>query len=774
MAEFLNTQLDFILFFYGLAFLLLGAVAAAASRATQNAMPWPMLAAFGYIHGVCEWLDLLALILGDSPAFALARTALMTVSFVALMEFGRLDALRHGIRMPGRWIYLAPVALVVLGWHLAGVSGANTFARYVLGFPGATLVCSMLALHARRAERPPERRWLAAAAIVFALYGLAAGIVVPNTPDWHADFLNYPLFIATFGMPVQFVRGVIACFAALCLWAYWGERLIVEAGSLRYAKLQHRQFVWTIAAMGAILVAGWALTQALGEIYKRNIEETSLGDLNLIASRLDSEIAPTGGMVKALAGAASIRLLAAGDAKADRTRVDDVLALQTKASGADIGFILDAEGQAIAATARALASNSDIVRIGQDFSATSFFKSAMTGTTGHQFAMNLASATPNYFVSHPIRSNNGEVTGVAVLKKALDRFEADLQGFNRSFAMIDAYGVVLLSNRPAMRLRTLWPLPQEQHRALTGTYGALNATPALQHEIVGNVWTAFDGERDYVQRRALAHGDWSLVTWRVTRRVTRGIFASRVVGIVITLQMAVLALFYLIGRQRWMHDNVQLEKRFELEELARRLDKRAATDPLTGLFNRRKFDGSLATEITRAERYKTQLSLMLFDVDHFKKINDNFGHQMGDNVLIELSRFVAGHIRNSDVLARWGGEEFVILSPGNSGPMACLLAGNLLAGIGKLQFAEVGSVTCSFGVAHYQPGDTAETLLARADEALYRAKSNGRNRIELAEPPQPGSPPQMVLPLDGTSPPTVPDDDPDRDTAGNLTPIKAP
>ena len=769
MAEFLNTQLDFVLFFYGLAFILLGAVAAAISRASKRSIPWPVLSAFGYIHGVGEWLDLLALILGDTPAFELARTALMAVSYVALVEFGRLDALRHGIKMPGRWVYPPMLALVVLGWHLAGVGGANAFARYVLAVPGATLVCVMFVLHARRAGGS-ERRWLAAAAVAFALYGFAAGVVVPNTPDWAGDFLNYTLFTATFGMPVQFVRGVLACFAALCIWGYWGQRLIVEADSLRYAQFQHRQFVWTIAAMGTILVAGCVLTQGLGEIYKRNIEETSQGDINLIASRLDSEIAPTGGMVRALAGAVSVRLLAANDPKANRTRVDDVLALQTKASGADIGFILGAEGQAIASIAKGRASNSDIVRIGQDFGTMPFFKSAIAGAPGHQFAMNFASATPSYFVSFPIRADNGDVIGVAVLKKALNRFEADLQDFNRSFAIIDASGVALLSNRHDMRFRTLWPLPREQHNALTATYGALNAAPALQREIVGNAWTSFDGERDYVQRRALAHGDWSLVTWRVTR----GIFASRIVGIIITLQMAILALVYLVGRQRWMHDNVQLEKRFELEELARRLDQRAATDPLTGLFNRRKFDRSLATEIMRAERYNTQLSLMLFDIDHFKKVNDTFGHQAGDNVLIDLSRYVAGHIRNSDVLARWGGEEFVILSPGNTGPMACLFAGNLLAGIGKIQFTAVGSITCSFGIAHYQAGDTAETFLARADDALYRAKSNGRNRIELAEQPQAGSQPQMALPPNVPSPATVPDAAPEKETAGDLTPIKAP
>ena len=92
------------------------------------------------------------------------------------------------------------------------------------------------------------------------------------------------------------------------------------------------------------------------------------------------------------------------------------------------------------------------------------------------------------------------------------------------------------------------------------------------------------------------------------------------------------------------------------------------------------------------------------------------------------------------MLARWGGEEFVILSPGNSGPMGCLFAGNLLAGFRNLRIADVGTITCSFGVAEFQDGDTAETLLARADDALYRAKSNGRNRIELADQsPAPGT-----------------------------------
>ncbi len=183
-----------------------------------------------------------------------------------------------------------------------------------------------------------------------------------------------------------------------------------------------------------------------------------------------------------------------------------------------------------------------------------------------------------------------------------------------------------------------------------------------------------------------------------------------------------------------MFDQVQFEKRLHLQELARDLNLQANTDRLTGSHNRLKFDQALADEMSRSLRYKTPLSLVLFDIDHFKRVNDAYGHQVGDKVLIKLSHFLAGRLRNADLLARWGGEEFVILVPESTGQMAYLLAENLRNATAQVVFDEVGDITCSFGVAQYTNSDTAETFVARADEALYRAKINGRNRVELAFP----------------------------------------
>jgi diguanylate cyclase (GGDEF)-like protein len=173
-----------------------------------------------------------------------------------------------------------------------------------------------------------------------------------------------------------------------------------------------------------------------------------------------------------------------------------------------------------------------------------------------------------------------------------------------------------------------------------------------------------------------------------------------------------------------------MNQRLELQELAQHLRFRATTDPLTGLYNRAKFDESLASEAARSQRYKSPLALIMFDIDHFKQVNDVHGHQAGDDVLVGLAQIAAKYIRNTDLLARWGGEEFVILAPGLDGPAAYQAADKLRAVIEQATFGAVGTITCSFGVTQYFEGDTADTLVARVDSALYRAKTNGRNRTE--------------------------------------------
>lgn len=169
-----------------------------------------------------------------------------------------------------------------------------------------------------------------------------------------------------------------------------------------------------------------------------------------------------------------------------------------------------------------------------------------------------------------------------------------------------------------------------------------------------------------------------------------------------------------------------------LENANALLLKQANTDTLTGISNRQKGAQQLLLEIQRAERYGTPLSLIMFDLDWFKQINDIFGHDVGDKVLTEVSGCVVSNIRANDLVARWGGEEFIVIVPGTNLAETYVLAEKLRSCIEQNPFPEIGSVTCSFGVAAFRTGDTPDTLVKRADETMYQAKRAGRNRVEIS------------------------------------------
>ncbi|MEX2152660.1 MAG: diguanylate cyclase [Gemmatimonadaceae bacterium] len=167
----------------------------------------------------------------------------------------------------------------------------------------------------------------------------------------------------------------------------------------------------------------------------------------------------------------------------------------------------------------------------------------------------------------------------------------------------------------------------------------------------------------------------------------------------------------------------------------RRLEELATTDALTRLMNRRALLERLSVEVDRARRFKSQLSLLMVDIDHFKSINDQHGHLVGDNVLRQMGTVLGGGVRTIDVVARYGGEEFVLILPETSTEGAVVFAERLRERVYEHEF-EIGDqrtfhLTCSVGVATFPSPRVASTedLFARADEALYRAKSGGRNQV---------------------------------------------
>lgn len=170
-----------------------------------------------------------------------------------------------------------------------------------------------------------------------------------------------------------------------------------------------------------------------------------------------------------------------------------------------------------------------------------------------------------------------------------------------------------------------------------------------------------------------------------------------------------------------------------LKKANEELERIASTDQLTNIWNRRHFMNIIRVEIERAKRYNLTMSLLLLDIDHFKYVNDKFGHQVGDIVLVEFARILRTNIRDFDLLARWGGEEFLILASQLCAKDAAQLAERLRKCISENNFQVAGSITVSIGVVEFNQNENLDLWIKKADDALYRAKELGRNRVEVID-----------------------------------------
>ncbi|WJD64300.1 sensor domain-containing diguanylate cyclase [Pseudomonas kurunegalensis] len=168
----------------------------------------------------------------------------------------------------------------------------------------------------------------------------------------------------------------------------------------------------------------------------------------------------------------------------------------------------------------------------------------------------------------------------------------------------------------------------------------------------------------------------------------------------------------------------------DLKGVEEELRALSVTDSLTGIHNRRYFQERLKIELERAQRDGLALAVIMLDIDHFKHINDRFGHAVGDRVLRSLCQRIGQRLRRTDVFCRLGGEEFMVLCPGSDAEQARLLALELWHGLRNVPVDGVGKVTASFGVAGWRPGEGADALLLRADAGVYAAKQAGRDRVE--------------------------------------------
>ena len=170
-----------------------------------------------------------------------------------------------------------------------------------------------------------------------------------------------------------------------------------------------------------------------------------------------------------------------------------------------------------------------------------------------------------------------------------------------------------------------------------------------------------------------------------------------------------------------------------LQRAMRELEEAASTDRLTGAWNRRRFEEAVVPEMALAQRRREPVSVLLLDLDHFKRVNDSFGHLVGDTVLSTVAQTLRQHLRASDSLVRWGGEEFLVLAPATRGENARMLGEKLRQAVAGAPHPVAGAITVSLGVAEYRQREGLTSWIDRADQALYQAKEGGRNQVVLAQ-----------------------------------------
>ncbi|AOY00424.1 sensor domain-containing diguanylate cyclase [Jeongeupia sp. USM3] len=369
------------------------------------------------------------------------------------------------------------------------------------------------------------------------------------------------------------------------------------------------------------------------------------------------------------------------------------------------------------------------------------FDDALHGRYSMRFGVGALTRHPGFYLSAPVRSGD-MILGVVLVK--IDLTTAAKEIVDRDLVLVDQNGVIVLSSHPALQLMT-YPgatvdrldrqtrmLLYRQQRFVALTLP--RADPALPANVVRLPndpvpYLLVAGRPGDVRNdlRAYLLVPLTMLTELDARR--RVVLWPMLSAGFFGLAMLLVLLIYLV-RTRWL--------RQQLTVANTELRRQAETDALTGIANRRRFDQVLAGELARARRYGEHACAAIIDIDYFKRVNDVHGHPAGDAALVYLADMISLSIRDTDLFARLGGEEFGLLLPQTGIDGAQLLLERLRAAIAAGQFVHDGKaipLTISIGYAAAHPDEGPESLLQRADTALYAAKQGGRNRVCMAADP---------------------------------------
>lgn len=443
---------------------------------------------------------------------------------------------------------------------------------------------------------------------------------------------------------------------------------------------------------------------------------------------------------------------------ADQRRIgaaNRLLARLNDEAGSAVIYMMDMNGMTIAA------SNWEGLDsfVGVNYGYRPYFTDALHAGRGRFYAMGLTTGLPGYYISHLLRKD-GIPLGVVVAKVDMHRLNHGWGTVQSEMMVTDENGVTFLSSRQDWMYRPMRPLSPERKEQLRRTrqYEAVLKEPLeiARRKILNSSEGIFSiasfgedgnktGETSYfVQKRRLPDSEWEIIVLSPMAQIdmeAQGLALITVIGAALLCLSALYASQARSRRKerrqaqqalREAHRVLEQQHR-ELQAMSRELEIKATTDGLTGCYNRRYFVEAAVRLVQAARRHRMPLSIIMMDIDHFKRINDQHGHQAGDRVLETVAAVCREALREEDVFARHGGEEFIVALPHTDAPAAALVAERLRQRVMAQEFPVPGKilhVTLSAGVSEYRPEEIdIEDTIRRADQSLYEAKEGGRNRV---------------------------------------------
>jgi diguanylate cyclase (GGDEF)-like protein len=398
--------------------------------------------------------------------------------------------------------------------------------------------------------------------------------------------------------------------------------------------------------------------------------------------------------------------------------------------------------------------------VGKNFSFRPYFREAMDGGTGRFYGIGAATGIPGYFMTRPIKPHD-RVIGVMAIKIDLENLDQQWVAGSDQITVADENGVIFLSSVKDWKYRSTRPLSPEAIAKMKETRQYTSMLKPPLDVIQDSIWpyanvvklqdpSAPDRMKRYlVLNYELPQAKWLLTTYSSMDEVEATALRYAASSTVGAAFLILLGLYVVQFRKRMKerqaarvaadvaHEKLETKHR-ELEVLSDHLKTMAISDPLTGCHNRRYFTEISVKMVSAAQRHQRVISILMIDIDFFKKVNDTWGHPAGDEVLKAVAATCKATLRTPDFLVRFGGEEFVAILPDTTQAAAQIVAERVRAAVELLSVSTEAAViraTVSIGLSEYvKTENTIDKALARADVALYHAKRNGRNQVTVYSP----------------------------------------